>query len=177
MISKADLQRRTPAARQRLCQEERLAEAKAEPAEAPRKTPESPADRVNLTRKGDAYTQWKNRHAQLAQCLKAGAQAGDSLAKAIEAENKKMKVQSKCQKIAARIRRGDFVPPEDRSYLLNHDGMSYKLAMAMRMPKKHPKRWRSVLKSGDKIYDPTADVDPSQKPRSPGTLLTNTSKK
>ena len=73
-----------------------------------------------------------------------------------------MKVQSKCQKIAARIRRGDYVPPEDRAYLLNHDGMSYKLAMAMRRPNKHPKHWSSVLKPGDKIYDPDLDLDSSQ---------------
>ncbi|MDE7260903.1 MAG: hypothetical protein K2N78_02410, partial [Oscillospiraceae bacterium] len=57
-----------------------------------------------------------------------------------------MKTMMRCQKIAARIMRGDKVPPEDERYLMENDPDGYKLALAMRQPKKSPKEWDSVLK-------------------------------
>ncbi len=56
-----------------------------------------------------------------------------------------LKVMQRCQKIAARIMRGDKVPPEDERYLMENDLDGYKLALAMRTPKKKPKEWDSVL--------------------------------
>ncbi len=56
-----------------------------------------------------------------------------------------LKVMQRCQKIAARIMRGDKVPPEDERYLMENDPDGYKLALAMRTPKKKPKEWDSVL--------------------------------
>lgn len=63
---------------------------------------------------------------------------------------KSLKVMDKCQKIAARIMRGDKVPPEDEQYLMNNDPEGYKLTLALRKPKKHPKEWESVLDDEDK---------------------------
>lgn len=56
-----------------------------------------------------------------------------------------LKAMRRCMEIARRIMRGDKVPPEDERYLMENDPNSYKLAMAMRTPKKHPKEWKSVL--------------------------------
>lgn len=56
-----------------------------------------------------------------------------------------MKTMQRCQKIAARIMRGDKVPPEDERYLMMNDPDGYKLAVAMRTPKRNPKKWKSVL--------------------------------
>ncbi|MCI8910068.1 MAG: hypothetical protein HFG09_05245 [Oscillibacter sp.] len=56
-----------------------------------------------------------------------------------------LKKQRICQRIAARIMAGDKVPPEDLQYLMEHDLQSYQLAMAARVPKEHPKEWKSAL--------------------------------
>ena len=56
-----------------------------------------------------------------------------------------LKKQRICQRIAARIMAGDKVPPEDLQYLMGHDLQSYQLAMAARVPKEHPKEWKSAL--------------------------------
>ncbi len=61
-----------------------------------------------------------------------------------------LKAMRKCQEIASRIMRGDKVPPQDEAYLREHDPDGYKLAMAMRQPKKDPKEWESVLDEEDK---------------------------
>lgn len=62
----------------------------------------------------------------------------------------KMKVMLRCQKIAARIMRGDKVPPQDEQYLMQNDPDGYKMAIAMREPKKKPKEWDSVLEEEEK---------------------------
>ncbi|MBD5155431.1 MAG: hypothetical protein HDT15_10320 [Oscillibacter sp.] len=67
-----------------------------------------------------------------------------------DALGEQMKTMERCHKIAARIMRGDKVPPQDEQYLMMNDPDGYKLAMAMRTPKKHPKKHESVLKDEDK---------------------------
>ena len=73
--------------------------------------------------------------------------SGDSEADAL---GEQMKTMDRCHKIAARIMRGDKVPPQDEQYLMMNDPDGYKLALAMRTPKKHPKKHESVLKDEDK---------------------------
>lgn len=68
----------------------------------------------------------------------------------LDALSKEMDTMQKCQKIAARIMRGDKVPPEDERYLMEHDPTGFKLAMAARKPKRKPKKWKSVLTDEDK---------------------------
>ena len=63
-----------------------------------------------------------------------------------DALGEQMKTMERCHKIASRIMRGDKVPPEDEQYLMMNDPDGYKLALAMRTPKKKPKEWESVLK-------------------------------
>lgn len=59
--------------------------------------------------------------------------------------SKSLKVMEKCQKIAARIMRGDKVPPQDEMFLMEADPDGYKLALVCREPKEKPKEWESVL--------------------------------
>ena len=63
----------------------------------------------------------------------------------LDALSKQLDVQMKCMKIAANIMKGKKVPPEDERYLMENDPDGYKLALAMRTPKKKPKEWDSVL--------------------------------
>ncbi len=63
---------------------------------------------------------------------------------------KMLRTQRLCMKIAASIMRGDRVPPEDMKYLEEHDPDGFKLAMAMRKPKRNPEQCKSVLKDEDK---------------------------
>lgn len=67
-----------------------------------------------------------------------------------DALGEQMKTMERCHKIAARIMRGDKVPPQDERYLMLNDPDSYKLALAMRTPKRNPKKWKSVLKEEEK---------------------------
>lgn len=62
-----------------------------------------------------------------------------------DALGEQMKTMERCHKIAARIMRGDKVPPQDERYLMLNDPDGYKLAMAMRTPKRNPRKWKSVL--------------------------------
>ncbi len=70
--------------------------------------------------------------------------------KSLDALEKMLRAQDLCMKIAARIMRGDKVPPEDEKFLMENDPNGYKLAMACRKPKKHPKEWKSLLKDEDR---------------------------
>lgn len=67
-----------------------------------------------------------------------------------DALGEQMKTMDRCHKIAARIMRGDKVPPEDERYLMLNDPDGYKLALAMRTPRRNPKKWESVLKEEEK---------------------------
>ena len=67
----------------------------------------------------------------------------------LDALSESLKTMDRCQKIAARIMKGDKVPPQDEMYLLDNDPDGYKLALACRKPKGHPKEWESVLKEDE----------------------------
>lgn len=68
----------------------------------------------------------------------------------LDAMEEGLKTMRRCMEIARRIMRGDKVPPEDERYLMENDPNGFKLAMAMRRPKKHPKEWKSVLEDEKK---------------------------
>lgn len=68
----------------------------------------------------------------------------------LDALNESLKTMQRCQKIAARIMKGDKVPPQDEMYLLENDPDGYKLALACRRPKEKPKEWESVLDEEDR---------------------------
>lgn len=78
-----------------------------------------------------------------------------------DALGEQIKTMERCHKIAARIMRGDKVPPEDERYLMENDPEGYKLALAMRQPRKHPKKWESVLKDEDKKQDQSQAAESS----------------
>lgn len=75
---------------------------------------------------------------------------GKSESDMLDALGENMKVVDRCHKIAVRIMRGDKVPPQDEQYLMKNDPEGFKLAMAMRRPKRKPKKWESVLKDEEK---------------------------
>ena len=68
----------------------------------------------------------------------------------LDAMEEGLKAMRRCMEIARRIMRGDKVPPEDERYLMENDPDGFKLALAMRTPKKKPKEWESVLKDEKK---------------------------
>lgn len=116
-------------------------------------------DRLSLSRQAVDYLERQNREFQekLEQHRRESAERVThiGLGKAhsedeLKGLDKSMKTMQKCQKIAARIMRGDKVPPEDEQYLMNNDPEGYKLALALRKPKKHPKEWKSVLDDEDR---------------------------
>ncbi len=74
--------------------------------------------------------------------------------KKLDQMKKMLRIQRLCMKIAASIMRGDRVPPEDMKYLEEHDPDGFKLAMAMRKPKRNPENCKSVLKDEDKFSEP-----------------------
>lgn len=74
-----------------------------------------------------------------------------------DALGEQMKTMERCHKIASRIMRGDKVPPQDEQYLMMNDPDGYKLALAMRKPKKKPKEWESVLKDEEKEQSQEAE--------------------
>jgi len=89
----------------------------------------------------------------LLRCLDGEKSENDALSEGI-------KTMERCRKIAARIMRGDKVPPKDAQYLMENDPEGYKLAMALRKPKKKPKEWESVLKD-EKKADQSENRDAS----------------
>lgn len=88
----------------------------------------------------------------------------------LEGLDKQMDIQRKCMKISVNIMSGNKVPPEDMEYLMKHDINGYKLAMAMRKPKKNPKELKSVLTDEDRkaeestVAQETASVSSSPAP-------------
>lgn len=129
------------------------------PAKARPQPAQAPTDKVSLSRQALAFVQEQNQRmweqAQEREQRRQG-RLDDSLSaleaskKQLDAMGEKLKVQDKCQKIAAAIMRGDRVPPEDLEYLMNNDPEGYKLAMAMRREKKDPEDVESVLDEEDK---------------------------
>lgn len=60
-----------------------------------------------------------------------------------------IKVRSKCMVIAARLAAGDKVPMKDERYLQKNDPDMYAQAMKVRIPKKDPKEYDSILEDED----------------------------
>ena len=73
--------------------------------------------------------------------------------------SEKLKKMAKCQRIAARIQAGDKVPPEDERYLMDHDAQSYQMALALRQPKRNPKKWDTLLEKEDYENGSTESIE------------------
>lgn len=115
---------------------------------SPRSLPWS--DQVTVSKDALAYLKEQARRTQELARRQAEKQNGSEEESELDALAKTMKKMKKCQEIAARIMRGDKVPPEDEAYLMQNDVTGYKLALAMRTPKKDPKEWDSLLDEEDK---------------------------
>ncbi len=124
------------------------------------KSAEKPAtglrtDRLRITRQAVSYLQEQDRIARevanIVQRFTANNTAEEQGKTEDEMLSEELKVKERCQKIMARLMKGDKVPPKDLQYLAQNDMAAYKLAMAARMmaPKKKPKEWDSVLKDGE----------------------------
>lgn len=107
----------------------------------------SRADKVALSRQAVAYLEEQNRQRLAQAAEKKESSAQDSLLKKLDKDLKKL---DKCQKIYARVVKGDKVPPEDLQYLERCDPEGFKLALAMRRPNRHPKEWESELDDEDR---------------------------
>ena len=104
------------------------------------------ADRLALSRQVVSYLEERNR-----QIMEESRKQEESPEKRqLDLMEKALKAMDKCQKIFARVSAGDKVPPEDLRYLEKNDPEGYKLALALRTPKKHPKEWKSVLDDEDR---------------------------
>lgn len=119
--------------------------------------PQEPADKLTLSRQALAFVEEQNRSMwDAAQDRNRSGRAGgmldalESKKNELDAMSKNLKTLNKCQKIAAAIMRGDRVPPEDLQYLMEHDNEGYKMALALRKPKKDPEDVESVLDEEDK---------------------------
>lgn len=88
--------------------------------------------------------------------------SGEAESDMLDAMGEKLKVMMRCQKIAARIMRGDKVPPQDEQYLMQNDPDGYKMAIAMRTPKKKPKEWKSVLEEEEKKTEENSGGESTQ---------------
>ena len=113
-------------------------------------------DHVSLSKQAVAYLEEQRRLSmerfaqETARKAREETEGKSAEESQLEALTKSLKAVMKSHEIAARIMRGDKVPPEDERYLMENDPDGYKLAMAMRTPKKHPKEWESILDDEDK---------------------------
>lgn len=142
--------------------------------------PKEPADKLTLSRQALAYAQEQNRRLwDAAREREQGSQgriggmldAMETKKKELDSMSKNLKMMNKCQKIAAAIMRGDRVPPEDLQYLMLHDKEGYKMALALRRPKKDPKDVESVLDEEDRkggCAEQTGDSGEAPAVESPG---------
>ena len=123
-------------------------------AAVPQKAQEQ-SDRVSISKEAVARLEEQNRRVmeQIQRAAENRTQEGtESMSGGADLDGlgEAMKTMEKCHKIAARIMRGDKVPPEDEQYLMKNDPTGFKLAMAARRPKKKPKKWKSVLEDKDR---------------------------
>lgn len=140
----------------RLRRTEPLKRPKAPAAGAPAPRAAASADRLSLSRQAAAFLEEqarRTREALAQQSAKQAREAAEGAGGESDELTRAMKKMKKCQEIAARIMSGGKVPPEDERYLMENDPDSYKLAMAARTPKKHPKKWDSVLDREDRQGD------------------------
>ncbi len=128
--------------------------------------PQSSTDRLTLSRQALAYLQQQNQLAW----EKPAETEGSSPLNILEKNRNR---EEKCQMIAARLRRGDKVPPEDEKYLMKHDPAFYLLALSQRKEKPNPKQWESVLNEEDlrELAEPTDSTETAHTtlPKSPVT--------
>lgn len=106
------------------------------------------ADRLALSRQVVNYLEERNR--QIMEASRKREEESSPEKRQLDLMEKALKTMDKCQKIFARVSAGDKVPPEDLRYLEKNDPEGYKLALALRTPKKHPKEWKSVLDDEDR---------------------------
>lgn len=123
------------------------AQKKTAPAAGKAAAPKSRADKLSWSQQALAFLQEVNRQdaekqRKLLEARQKGKGEQDLLGKAL-------RVMDKCREIAARIIKGDKVPPQDERYLMENDPDGYKLALACRQPKEKPKEWESVLDEED----------------------------
>jgi len=130
----------------------------AKPQSQPAQT-QAPADKVSLSRQALAWLDEQNqkmweqdreREQKRQDRMADSLSALDSAKSELDVMGRKLKVMSKCQKIAASIMKGNRVPPEDLEYLMNNDPDGYKLAMAMRRENPDPEDEKSVLDEEDR---------------------------
>lgn len=124
------------------------------------------ADKLSLSRQALAYVEeqrraiWNEDQEQQRQDRTGGLlDALETKKSELDSMSEKLKTLNKCQKIAAAIMRGDRVPPEDLRYLMEHDKEGYKMALALRRPKKDPEDVKSVLDEEDRNGGKTRETD------------------
>lgn len=111
-------------------------------------------DRVALSKEALAYME--EQHQQNMERIREESEKwavepeGDGEEAELEMLSESLKAMQRCHEIAARLMRGDKVPPQDEAYLRENDPDGYKLVLALRRPKKHPKEWESVLDDEEK---------------------------
>lgn len=123
------------------------------------------ADRLNLSAQALRLLEADSRRVQQRLREREGAQAEGS--SELDVLDKSLKVMYKCERIAARVMAGDKVPPEDLRYLRMNDPDGYKLALAMRKPKKHPKKYKSMLDDEDRQQVSGEDTSAPQEVSAP----------
>ncbi|MBQ8147483.1 MAG: hypothetical protein IJ040_01700 [Lachnospiraceae bacterium] len=90
----------------------------------------------------------------------------DSIQEQTEASEEGWDALGKCLTIALRITNGDNVPPSDIQFLQEHNQELFMQAMSMRMPKKDPEDYESILEeekedneeSGASVVDSGMDL-------------------
>lgn len=138
-------------------------DAPAKEAQAPQ--PKEPSDKFSLSRQALAYVEEQRRAVWNGDQEREQDRTGGLLdaletkKSELDSMSEKLKTLNKCQKIAAAIMRGDRVPPEDLRYLMEHDKEGYKMALALRRPKKDPEDVKSVLDEEDRNGNQTEGTD------------------
>lgn len=131
------------------------------------------SDKLTLSRQAIDYLEemsqkmWESaqeREARKHSWLDDQLSAWETKEKQLDAMGEKLKILEKCQKIAASIMKGDNVPPEDMAYLMEHDQAGFKMAIAMRRPKKDPEDVKSVLDDEDKKVSSREAEAPAETP-------------
>lgn len=143
-------------------------DAPAKEAQVPQ--PKEPSDKFSLSRQALAYVEEQRRaiwdgDQEREQDRTGGLlDALETKKSELDSMSEKLKTLNKCQKIAAAIMRGDRVPPEDLQYLMEHDQEGYKMALALRRPKKDPEDVKSVLDEEDRNGGKTKEAGGGEAP-------------
>ena len=135
------------------------ADTSASPAQPQPARSQAGSDRLTISRQAVDYLEemsqkmWESaqeREARKQSWLDAQLSAWETKKDQLDDMEKKLDILNKCQKIAASIMKGDNVPPEDMAYLMEHDQEGFKMAIALRRPKKDPEDVKSVLDDEDR---------------------------